>query len=115
MRAYSWPGNVRELKHMMTRATILCGDGPIGVEHLPADRMTQRLRTKTPPRGTPIERRPLPGSDDEERWIKQALDDANGNQTLAAKRLGISRRTLINRLNAYGQVHRPRKNKRTAK
>ena len=66
----------------------------------------------------------LPGADDdslqglglrprkgpeERQWIMQALERAGGNQTLAARMLGISRRTLVNRLNDYKEVYRPRK------
>ncbi|MDB4959943.1 MAG: uncharacterized protein JWO36_7512 [Myxococcales bacterium] len=137
MKGYSWPGNVRELKNMIERAVLLCGDGPIRPEHLPADKMLAvRLTASSPrmfswigtrapssgdssaspgaaPRGE--EAIPAPprrkGSADEQQWIMQALDRARGNQTLAARLLGISRRTLVNRLNEYNQVERPRKDK----
>ena len=110
MRQYSWPGNIRELKHMMARAVLLCGDGPIRVEHLPADKMRGTTRPIVAPTAA-NQSRPLAGSEDEERWIRQALEQTGGNQTLAAKLLGISRRTLVNRLNLY-EVERPRKDRR---
>jgi two-component system, NtrC family, response regulator AtoC len=124
MRRYRWPGNVRELKHMMERAVLLCGGGPIRVEHLAAEQMRANPRqsagTVPPPiaetaggMDAPLLPRnplaPAKGSEEEQRWIMEALEQAGGNQTLAARMLGISRRTLVNRLNLYQDVRRPRK------
>ena len=112
MRKYSWPGNIRELKHMMERAVLLCGDGPIKTEHLPAEKLRMTVMTSRrapsdlgfviPPRRTPEE---------EQQRIVEALERCGGNQTLAARLLGISRRTLVNRLDEY-QLERPRKKKK---
>jgi len=52
---------------------------------------------------------PRKGSQEEQQWIMQTLERAGGNQTVAARLLGISRRTLVNRLNDYEHVTRPRK------
>ena len=129
MKAYSWPGNVRELKHVIERAVLLCGGGPIRVEHLPAEKMRANVMigrsTKlTPPVDTLVAGTPAPRaselpsklhpkrSEEEQQWIMQALERMGGNQTLAAQVLGISRRTLVNRLNDYEQVQRPRKDKK---
>jgi two-component system, NtrC family, response regulator AtoC len=119
MKGYCWPGNVRELKNMMERAILLCGVGPIRQDHLPAEKMRATVMTGRP-RSEPTKqienvvfvqarRR---GSEDEQRWITQALEQAGGNQTRAAVLLGISRRTLVNRLNDYNHVDRPRKAKK---
>ena len=51
------------------------------------------------------------GSDEELQRIIHALAETHGNQTVAARMLGISRRTLVNRLNEYAELDRPRKNK----
>ena len=91
---YAWPGNVRELKKVMERAVVLAGSGPIEVKHLqlkaptadPADFWTERDRA-------------------ERRSIERALEQSKGNQTRAAALLGISRRTLVDRLTRYG-IHR---------
>ncbi len=123
MKVYSWPGNVRELKNTMERATLLCAGGPITAEHLPAQKMRGTLMTSRmialtrPPAEAPLVVPEIPppvqhpprGSEAEEQWIVQTLEQAGGNQTVAARRLGISRRTLVNRLNDYKSVHRPRK------
>jgi transcriptional regulator with PAS, ATPase and Fis domain len=106
LETYQWPGNVRELMHMIERAVLLCGPGPILPQHLP-----EKLRVLG---STPEPEPAAPGEPtlDEEQQIRRALDRSNGNQTLAARLLGISRRTLVNRLNAYGGIHRPRKGKK---
>ena len=51
------------------------------------------------------------GSSEELQQIVEALEQTAGNQTHAAKLLGISRRTLVNRLNEHEQLYRPRKDK----
>jgi transcriptional regulator with PAS, ATPase and Fis domain len=109
MKSYSWPGNVRELKHMIERALLLCGTGPIRCEHLPAEKMKAILVPGGPP--APSFTLGRKGPDEEQQWILQGLERAGGNQTLAAKLLGISRRTLVNRLNEY-KLQRPRKDRK---
>jgi DNA-binding NtrC family response regulator len=109
--AYAWPGNVRELRNAVARACLLC-DGP---EILP-----RHLVLDGSPAAEGVAPEPVPASAEDEgaafpfadpvaarQSIAQALRDAAGNQTLAAKRLGISRRTLVNRLEEYG-FPRPR-------
>ncbi len=112
LHEYPWPGNVRELRNAMERAPLLCGGGPIAPEHLPTDETTARLlfdfddfedRTLV---SSP--RRPASTPDSERFRIVSALEQCGGNQTRAAKVLGISRRTLVNRLNQF-ELPRPRK------
>jgi DNA-binding NtrC family response regulator len=121
LRRYPWPGNVRELKNVIERAALLCGTGPIRPEHLALGKLpSPRLLTwptGTRPRlpddpsssETPPPSHPRKGSQEEQQWIMQTLERAGGNQTVAARLLGISRRTLVNRLNDYDHVNRPRK------
>lgn len=94
--AYGWPGNVRELKSVVDRAVVLAGAGAILTDHLllPYD--------DAPP---PM---PAPGSSLEREQLLEALQRTGGNQTEAAKLLGVARRTLINRMEKYG-LQRPRK------
>jgi transcriptional regulator with PAS, ATPase and Fis domain len=106
MRAYSWPGNIRELRNVIERAVLLSDGEPIRSEHLPGEKMRATLLARSHPA--------MRGSDDEQQRIEQALLRAGGNQTQAARLLGISRRTLVNRLNEFASIHRPRKNKKRA-
>jgi len=110
LRAYRWPGNVRELRNVIDRATLLC-ETEIDVAHLPEDRMRASTAARVATGSVPG----LDGVRDhanqlERQAIEQALARANGNQTEAAKLLGISRRTLTNKLNHHG-FDRPRKGK----
>ncbi|HTM20908.1 MAG TPA: sigma 54-interacting transcriptional regulator, partial [Kofleriaceae bacterium] len=103
--AYDWPGNIRELRNAVERAVLLQTDGTIRAEHLPGDRMRA---TGRPPAPAPAPASPPGGEEDELQRIRAALEQCGGNQTQAARLLGISRRTLVNRLNALG-LPRPRK------
>jgi two-component system, NtrC family, response regulator AtoC len=114
LTSHLWPGNLRELKNVVERACVMAGPSEwIDVQHLglaPATPLsnTSDFSIARPPRGKP------PGEDPSARahWEKQqiigALERTGGNQTEAAKLLGIALRTLINRLDAYG-IPRPRK------
>jgi DNA-binding NtrC family response regulator len=116
LRAHRWPGNVRELRNAIERATLLC-DGTIDVGHLPDDRMS-RPAAAAPAEAAPVATDPAAGAglggvrvqaDALERQaIESALARTGGNQTEAARQLGISRRTLTNKLNVHG-FDRPRK------
>src|SRR5215472_15674580 len=98
---HSWQGNVRELRNVVERAFVVAEGGTIEAHHL----MLQARApvSEAPPRSLPAELDTL-----EKERIVQALASVDGNQTRAAALLGISRRALINRLNAYG-LPRPRK------
>ena len=118
---YSWPGNIRELRNIVERAVLLCGDGPILPNHLPLEKMRVTFSTQAgappplastretkaaaepPPRKPKVLRRGkrLPVAE-ERAEIEAALEACGGNQTRAAKMLGIARRTLINRINEFG-------------
>jgi two-component system response regulator AtoC len=101
--AYPWPGNVRELSHVIERA-VLWSRGPVlDAEHL-------SLTTPSLPATEPAASEPPPATQqrsmDLEQWerslIEQAMREAEGNQTRAAQRLGISRDTLRYRLKKFG-------------
>jgi transcriptional regulator with PAS, ATPase and Fis domain len=98
LRRHDWPGNIRELQNTMERAVLLSmDDDEIGLDHLP---------TAGAPVGSATDRALDP--DPERARILEALERCAGNQTRAAKLLGISRNTLLARLDSYG-IARPRK------
>jgi DNA-binding NtrC family response regulator len=113
LRRYIWPGNIRELRNVMERAVLLCLDGEIALEHMPVEKMTGAFAgTMSGPRATvpaPAARMPLGDESDQERQrIVAALEACGGNQTHAARLLGIARGTLVARLAEYN-LPRPRK------
>jgi two-component system response regulator AtoC len=124
LKRYAWPGNVRELKNVIERALVLAG--PTGVVDGPGLLLPKSVpspnplpRTSEAPRDAyalaitpPSGIESLSASEDrivlERQRIEQALAQTSGNQTEAAKLLGVSRRTLINKIEAHG-IARPRK------
>ncbi|HEU5059900.1 MAG TPA: helix-turn-helix domain-containing protein, partial [Kofleriaceae bacterium] len=103
LSSYGWPGNIRELRNAVERAVLLCDGGPITLAHLPVDKM--RPRAAAPP---PLLSDGASEADRERQRILHVLAACEGNQTEAARMLGIARRTLINRLEQYG-ISGPRK------
>jgi DNA-binding NtrC family response regulator len=107
-----WPGNIRELRNVIERAVVLSAGGTIDAVHLAdMDRVDiQRVPEVPPPPST--SRGALGLKDEVEALERQRIVDAlqrsGGNQTEAAKVLGISRRMMLARLDAYG-LPRPRK------
>ncbi|MBM4764990.1 sigma 54-interacting transcriptional regulator [Bacillus sp. B15-48] len=101
LEQYSWPGNVRELENVMERAVVL-SNGVIGLEHLPERLLRGNgLMGKKGTEET-VSNIGTPGGNDiknqESFATIQAVRECNGNITLAAKKLGISRTTLYKRL-----------------
>ncbi|HET9958359.1 MAG TPA: sigma 54-interacting transcriptional regulator [Polyangiaceae bacterium] len=111
---YAWPGNVRELRNVVERALVLAGGRPIGPEHLPLERMRSvvlvapRNRTSGDSQSSAPVLDLTPKELAERERILEALTECAGNQSKAAERLGISRSTLVHRLDAY-RIGRPRK------
>jgi two-component system, NtrC family, response regulator AtoC len=123
LEAYRWPGNIRELKNVIERAVVLCDGGVIDLAHLPVDKMRPSASVvvaamsmeappnlfTTPTLELPTARPTLSPEDERERTrIMQALRAAAGNQTAAARALGMPRRTFVARLERYA-IPRPRK------
>jgi two-component system, NtrC family, response regulator AtoC len=107
LRGYTWPGNVRELRNAIERAVVLHSRGVIELADLPGGVRDARFSSSSPP---PEEWRTVVDAvaSVERAAIAAALAAANGNQTEAAKRLGVSRRTLIYRMEKYGFKALPR-------
>ncbi len=98
LEGYTWPGNVRELKNAMERALVLCED-TITAADLP-DKMRNVAQRTRPIAPAADVRGHL--AEVERAAIVNALDAEGGNQTRAARRLGLSRRALIYKLEKYG-------------
>lgn len=103
LEAHAWPGNVRELENVMRRALLLVGDAAeIGVQHITFDRAVRVAGEPAEPVQTTGT---IPGGKlsnivqlSETRAILAALDSCGGSRVAAARKLGISERTLRYRL-----------------
>lgn len=114
--SHPWPGNLRELKNVIERAVVLSGGRTIDAPHIHIDPVAAALggsearASAVPPLSDTRSRPSDPEAADawERERILAALEQARGNQTRAAELLGVSRRTLINRLERFN-LPRPRK------
>jgi DNA-binding NtrC family response regulator len=97
LERYSWPGNVRELRNVVQRAVVLSGSGLIDAEHLPDNVLRAAPATPTPQRGSIVPIREM-----ERDAILRALDETSQDKRRAAQLLGISLKTLYNKLAKYG-------------
>jgi two-component system, NtrC family, response regulator AtoC len=115
LQGHRWPGNVRELKNVMERATLLSEGNVVRPEHLaldpeaPSSPDTERRRyddaTVVGRDGSGVL---ADANNPERREVLEAIEACAGNQTRAAKLLGVSRQTLINRLVKWN-LPRPQK------
>lgn len=108
--AHSWPGNVRELRSVIERAALLATTGVIEPEDL--DLLPSTIEKTAAPRssrrvdGSPLRQEMVAL---ERQRIEEALRECDGNQTRAAKLLGMSRRTLVKRLGEYSLTKKSRR------
>ncbi len=94
---YSWRGNLRELKNVIKRAVLLCEDDQIEVEHLPDD-ITYHKEVRGN-RHTDNGNLKAAALQAEAKVIIEAINNAGGNKSEAARTLNIDRKTLYNKLN----------------
>ena len=105
LRRHTWPGNVRELRNVLERAVIIAGEGPITTAHLPRDFGSPFGARPAPPLNEPDSVRMAVGttvSEAEKLLIQLTLRHTKNNKTRAAEILGISLKTLFNKLKEYG-------------
>ena len=97
---YSWPGNVRELRSAIEHAVLFCRGEKIAVRDLPSE-----VRGLAGPANAEMRRLLVQGDltvkEAEKQLIVRALQECNGSRTAAAKKLGMSRRTLHRKLHTY--------------
>lgn len=100
LTSYFWPGNGHELKNIMERTYILTDGQYIEASHLPE--FAQEVKVEVAP---VVEKYvELTLFDLEKKHIVDTLDHLNGNKTRAAKALGITVKTLYNKLHSYGMI-----------
>jgi two-component system response regulator AtoC len=97
---YPWPGNVRELQNCMERAVTLTSFEELTLEDLPDNVMNYAKTQFVVPVDNPTELLPL--AQIEKRYILEVLRSVQGQKSLAAKVLGVNRRTLHRKLKDYG-------------
>jgi len=98
LQSHSWPGNIRELANVIEHASILCDGFPITAEDLPTHFGARGASVLSINRGNRGAGRSL--REIEMETIHATLEQFNGNKTAAAQQLGISLKTLYNKLNA---------------
>jgi DNA-binding NtrC family response regulator len=96
LEQYRWPGNVREVRNVVQRAVVLGGTGLMDVEHLPEN----VIRTVAP--SAPAATGVTPIREMEREMIMRALEETGQDKRRAAALLGISLKTLYNKLAKYG-------------
>jgi DNA-binding NtrC family response regulator len=104
-RRYHWPGNVRELRNVLERAVIVAGEGIITMHHLPRDFGLTPGAHPVPDPNEPASVRLAVGttvSEAEKALIQLTLQHTRNNKTRASEILGISLKTLFNKLKEYG-------------
>ncbi len=102
LTAYRWPGNVRELRNAIEHAFTMAEGGTLRAEHFATE---LKGGAQTRPAEAPSSRSRL--NDEERRAILSALAAEGGNQTRAASRLGMPRRTLVYKLARWRSVRDP--------
>lgn len=101
---HSWPGNVRELRNVVERAAILAGEGTIQIQHLPPGFAGAPIRTQSVSSSGDELRLPIGSTIEqaERALIELTLAHVKNNRTRASEVLGISQKTLFNKLKEYG-------------
>ena len=103
LMGYAWPGNVRELRSAMETAVVLCRGEKIAARDLPVELRGAEgggAGPAGPMRGV-LTQGDITVKEAEKQLIIRALNECEGNRSDAARKLGMSRRTLHRKLHAY--------------
>ena len=95
LKQYTFPGNVRELKNLVERTMILCEGKSLSSDLIPSNKANTAVEENS------FKRKSFNLDDNERQLIIEVMDETAGNQSKAAALLGISRHSLIRRLNKY--------------
>ena len=106
LMSYDWPGNVRELRNTIERAVVLSGNGQIEAHHLPPGFGTRTVKPSFEIDTDAIQLKVGTTTVDEaeQLLILKTLESTGNNKTRAAEKLGISLKTLHNKLKEYGSA-----------
>jgi len=103
--AYPWPGNVRELQNVVERAANLAVNGVVSIHQLPVEIVNQHNGCLTTSPGAPQhvdrQQRLQQRTEREKHQLLHLLNTHDGNVTQVARELGVSRKTIYNRMHRY--------------
>ncbi|ULQ60300.1 sigma-54 dependent transcriptional regulator [Brucepastera parasyntrophica] len=106
LSSYSFPGNIRELENILERSLIFAQGNEVSADDIELPRLTGEsgpVYTEQPFRETVVQENSMSSLEDiKKNTIREALLRNGGNRTKAAEELGVSRRTIINKIKAYG-------------
>ena len=97
LMVHHWPGNIRELENVIERAFILCGNGPVGIAHLPEELAPATLRERFGRLDSAHDLLDI-------QAIQEALERNGFNRLAAARELGIHKTTLFRRMKRLGMA-----------
>ena len=108
LRSYPWPGNVRELKNRMIEVAVIQGTTSPNRFDLEKDMIAPLLHhLPSSTESSPLPSLPRTLKEGEKDQIRRALSEAEGNKSLAARILGISRKALYAKMREYGIEEEP--------
>ncbi len=95
---HDWPGNIRELENTVERAVILCLGEQITPQELPPHLLSDDVRELKRPQAEDS----FTLRDMEREVIRSTLEKTGNNKSQAARKLGVARQTLLNKIKEYG-------------
>ncbi|HQR43412.1 MAG TPA: sigma 54-interacting transcriptional regulator, partial [Gemmatales bacterium] len=115
LKAYAWPGNVRELENVIERAVVLADSNLVTLQELPPEVVAAREREPERGRGMAMELFTSPPDsldwssrfeEEEKQRLIQAMSQASGNKSQAARLLNMPRSTFVSKMEKHGLLPR---------